>query len=108
MFGIKLARMYMGRVFLCCIHTHTHLLGQFVVHLRGHGDSLVICYDVALEGAHVLCGAACVGFDGAKNSAVILPVAGQLLEDESLLVCFSLQGIDPHCTGENTQSWNRR
>lgn len=36
----------------------------------------MICYDVVLEGAHVLCGAAHVGFDGAQRSAVVLPVAG--------------------------------
>lgn len=82
---------------LCC----PHLLGQVVVQLIGHGDSLMICYDAVLKGAHGLCGAADVGFHGAQSSAVVLPVAGQLLEDQSLLICFSLQGIDPHGAGEN-------
>lgn len=60
----------------------------------------MICYDVVLEEAHGLRDAACVGFDRAQNSAVVLPVAGQLLEDQSLLVCFPLQGIYPHRTKE--------
>lgn len=89
----------------CAAYTNTHLLSQFIVHLRGHGDSLVIGYDVVLEGAHVLCGAAYVGFDGTQNSAVVLPVAGQLLEDQRFFICFSLQGIYPHRTRENTQRW---
>ena len=82
----------------------THLLGEVVVHLRGHGDSLLICYDVVLEEAHGLRGAARVGLDGAQNAAVVLPVAGQLLEDQSLLVCLSLQGIYPQCTGEQRKN----
>lgn len=85
----------MNALHRCCID-HTHLLGEVVVHLGGHGDSLVICYDVVLEETHVLRGAAHVGFDGVQNSAVVLPVAGQLLEDQSLLICLSLQGIYPH------------
>lgn len=82
------------------LQTQTHLLCELRVHLSGHSDSLVICYDVVLEEAHGLRGAACVGFDGAQNSAVVLPVTSQLLEDQSLLICFSLQGIYPHGTGE--------
>lgn len=62
-------------------HTHTYLLIQIVVHLSGHGDSLVICYDAVLEEAHGLHGAARVGFDHAQHPTVVLPVAGQLLED---------------------------
>lgn len=61
----------------------------------------MISYDAVLKGAHGLCGAADVGFHGAQSSAVVLPVVGQLLEDQSLLICFSLQGIDPHGTREN-------
>lgn len=89
-----------------CKHKHklTHLLGEVVVHLSGHGCSLVICYDVVLEEAHRLRGAAGVGFHGAQNSAVVLPVGGQLMEDQSLLICFSLQGIYPHCTGGQRQT----
>lgn len=80
-------------------NTNTHLLGEVVVHLIGHGDSLVICCNVVLQETHALRGAACVGFNGGQNSTVVLPVGGQLLEDQSLLVCFSLQGVYPHCTG---------
>lgn len=79
---------------------HTHLLGEVIVHLSGHGDPLVICHYVVLEEAHRLHGAARVGLEGAQNSAVVLPVAGQLLEHQSLLVCFPLQCIYPQCTGE--------
>ncbi len=93
----------MGWMF-CAVNTHTHLLGEVVVHLSGHGDSLVICYDVVLKETHVLRGAARVGFDGAQDSAVVLPVAGQLLEDQSLLICFSLQGINPQCAGEQRRT----
>lgn len=75
--------------------THTHLLGEVVVHFVGHGYSLVTCYDVVLEGAHALRGGAHVGFDGAQRSAVVLPIAGQLLKDQSLLISFSLQGVNP-------------
>lgn len=59
--------------------------------------------DVVLEGAHGLRGEAHIGFDEAQSSAVVLPVTGQLLEDQSLLVCLSLQGIYPQCTGENAE-----
>ncbi len=79
---------------------HTHLLGEVIIHLSGHGNPLVICYNVALEEAHVLHCVAHVGLDAHQDSAVVHPVSGQLLEDESLLICFSLQGIYPHSTGE--------
>lgn len=82
--------------------TNTHLLGEVVGHFVGHGYSLVICYDVVLEGAHALRGGAHVGFDGTQRSAVVLPIAGQLLKDKSLLVGFSLQGINPQCARETT------
>lgn len=43
-------------------HLHTHLLSQIVVHLQGHGDPLVVVYDVVLEGMHGLHNVAGVGF----------------------------------------------
>lgn len=82
--------------------TSTHLLGEVVVHLVGHCYSLLICYDVVLEGAHALRGDAHVGFDGVQRSAVVLPIASQLLKDQSLLVSFSLQGVNPQGAGEMT------
>lgn len=84
------------------LSTKTHLLGEVVVNFVGHGYSLVICYDVVLEGAHALRGGAHVGFDGAQRSAVVLPVTGQLLKDQSLLISLSLQGVDPQCARETT------
>lgn len=49
-----------------------------------------------MEQAHVLGGAADVGLDGAQCLAVVLPVTGQFLEDQSVLVRLPLQGINPH------------
>lgn len=49
-----------------------------------------------MEQAHVLSGAADVGLYGAECLAVVLPVTGQFLEDQSVLLRFPLQGIDPH------------
>lgn len=66
----------------------------------------MVRYDVVLEEAHVLRGAAHVGLDGAQNPAVVLPVAGQLLEDQSLLVGFSLQGVYPHRAGQKMKTHN--
>lgn len=73
-----------------------HLLRQVVEHLVGHGDPLLIGCEAALERAHVLSGAADVGFHAAQRLAVVLPVARHLLEDQRVLVGFPLQGIDPH------------
>lgn len=74
----------------------THLLRQVVEHLVGHGDPLLISCEAVLERAHVLSGAADVGFHAAQCLAVVLPVACHLLEDQRVLVGFPLQGIDPH------------
>lgn len=78
----------------------TCLLRQVVVHLVGHDDPLLIGYEAVLERAHALSSAADVGLHGAQRLAVVLPVAGQFVEDQRVLVCFPLQGVYPHGTAE--------